>query len=234
MQKVLKGIFSFVILIFLIYVGYRNINLRKIPSVDLVKDEQTAKLYNKVLPNSMNGFWNNYYYSHQTLKSEDVPDEIKFNAAYKSVNTSNNMIKEETLKNSYERIFGINTYKRVESFVGGCNTYNYDLSTAGYVKTTSKVCQPLNISILSKIVDAKEEKDNLEIDVVIAYIDRTNKIVYQECSDDLSTCSNIIEKEIAEFDEANLDTKKYDLLKYKFTFKIVNDEYYFDSVRKLK
>lgn len=234
MKKGLKIIASIVIGLLLIYVVYRNINLRKIPSVDLIKDEQTSSLYHRVLPNTTNGEWINYYYSSNSLTTGEIPKQMKYNIAYKNTNTSDNKIAEEKLKAAYERVFGPNTYKTVESFTGGCNTYTYDINTTSYNKTTSENCKTSNIYILSKIIDAKMTKDTMEITVTIAYLDKIKKIVYKECNKDLSVCNNILEEAFNEFDEANLDQKKYNLSKYKFTYKILEDEYYFESVKKIK
>lgn len=234
MQKVFKIITSIVIFLFLIYVGYRNINLRKVSSTNLIKDEQTSSLYHRILPNTVKEEWTNYYYSRNSLTIEEIPKEIKYNIAYKNTNISDNKIAEEKMKNSYERIFGQNTYQPVESFIGGCNTYTYDQNTRSYNNTTKEACKPSNIYILSKIVDAKTKEDIMEITIAIAYLDKIKKMVYKECNKDMSKCSNILEKSFTEFDEANLDPKKYDLSKYKFTYELINDEYYFNSVKKIK
>ncbi len=234
MKKGLKIIISIIIIILLVYIGYRNINLRKIASTNLIKDEQTSSLYHRILPNTVKGEWINCYYSNKSLTTEEIPKEIKYNIAYKNTNSSDNKIAEEKMKNSYERIFGANTYQAVENFIGGCNTYTYDKNTRSYNKTTNEICKPSNIYILSKIVDANMTEDTMEITVVIAYLDKIKKIVYNNCNKDLSICSDILESSFNEFDEANLDPKKYNLSKYKFTYKMVNDEYYFKSVKKAK
>lgn len=234
MKKVLKGIFGVFILSFLVYVGYRNVNLRRIPNVDLVKDEQTSLLYHRILPNSSNGQWNNYYFSFQKLMADDIPEDIKYNAVYKSINAVDKNIDEEIFKNAYESIFGSNTYKRMLNFIGGCSNYTFNSSLNSYVKMDSLTCPLNSISILSKIVDAKEKGDSFEIVVIIAYIDRTGKIVYRECNNNLTFCSNVLEEGFANFDEADLGKFSNDLLKYKFIFKIVNDNYYFESVEKVR
>lgn len=234
MRKGLKIITSIGIAILLIYITYRNINLRKIPSVDLIKDEQTSSLYRRILPNTIKGEWINYYYSNSSLTIKEIPKQMKYNIAYKNTNTSDNKIAEEKLKTAYERIFGPNTYEMTETFTGGCNTYTYDINTKSYNKTTTETCKTPSIYILSKIIDAKMTKDTMEITVTIAYLDKIKKIVYKDCNKDLSVCNNILEEKFSEFDEANLDQKKYNLSKYKFIYKMLNDEYYFESVKKIK
>lgn len=234
MRKVLKVIGTIILVCFLIYVFYRNINLRTIPSVDLIKDESTSSLYHSILPNTSNSSWTNYYYNNASLTVNDIPEELKYNIAYKNTGTAESVIKEEVIKKAYEKVFGTNTYKAVESFIGGCNTYKYDEKSLSYVKITNDICKTPNIYILSKIVDADLTDTKMDITVVIAYIDKAKKIVYQNCNDDMTTCNNTLVKSFIDFDEASLDEEKYNLQKYKFTFTTTNNKYYFSSVKKIK
>ena len=234
MQKVLKGIVSVIILFFGVYVIYRNLNLRKIPSVDLIKDEQTSSLYHRMLPNTANKEWLNYYYSHRSLTKDEVDEDLKYNIAYKNTGASESTLKEEKLRTSFEKVFGPNTYKRVDSFIGGCNTYRYDSKVKSYIKMTSEVCKMSDIYILSKIIDAKIVKEKMEITVAIAYMDKTQKIIYRDCNKRMDQCSSILKQNVVAYDEANLDAKKDKLQTYKFIYTSIHDEYYFESVKKLK
>ncbi len=234
MKKIFKIVYTILIIILIFYIAYRNINLRKIPSVDLIKDEKTFSLYNSILPNTSNKNWTNYYYSNDYLNSENIPKEMKYNIAFKNMSTGAESISEKELKKSYEKIFGINTYNKVEYFIGGCNKYFYNNKNKTYEKLNSKNCPKNNISILSKIVDAKLTDENFTITVVIVYLDNNKKIVYKSCDKDMNKCNNVLLNNFEVFDEDNIDTKKYDLNKYNFTFKIIDDEYYFSSVKKVK
>lgn len=234
MKKVFKVIFTIIFICLLIYVVYRNINLRTIPSSDLIKDEATSRLYYNLLPNTGNGEYTNYYFSHNKVDVEDIPSAMKYNIAYKNTGSGESILKEEIIKKEYEEVFGPDSYKSVKSFVGGCNTYTYDDVTLIYKKATSEVCKANNISILSKIVDASISGNNMDIEVAIAYIDNNKKMVYKSCNDDLTSCSNVLKKNFTEFDEADLDVEEYDLHKFKFTYQLNNEEYYFKSVSKVK
>lgn len=234
MKKGLKIIGTIIFIILLSYIIYRNINLQTIPSVDLIKDEATSSLYHGVLPNTSNSTWTNYYYSHSSLTSKELPEEIKYNIAYKNSGTAMSFIDEKNIKESYEKIFGPNTYQGIDQFSDGCNTYTYDSISSRYMKITTNSCTPSNMYILSKIVDAKYVKDKMEITVVIAYLDQTKKIVYKDCNEDMTSCKNKLVENFENFDEADLEKEKEELHKYQFTFFNEQDEYYFESVKKIK
>ncbi len=233
MKNILKGILIFIIFLFLGYVLYRNIMLHKVPTIDLIKNESTSKLYRMMIPNSENPIWQTYLYNndvnHKTFK-----DEIKYNLAYKNTGTSSSTIEEEKIKQSYEKVFGPNTYKQVNTILAGCEEYNYDLASKSYIIKERKTCNKGNITILSRIINAKESKDNFNLTVEIAYLDNSNKTVYRECDKTLKNCSGIIKKDFKEFDEANLSESNYNLHKYTFYYKDQNGNYYFDHNKKIK
>ena len=233
MKKVFKAILTIIFIGLVIYVIYRNIALRKIPSENLIKDEATSSLYHDILPNSSNTIWANYYFSHDNVSQKDIPTDMTYNIAFKKIGSSEKQISSDKFKESYEALFGPNTYKPVSTFTGGCNTYTYDDNTKIYSKTTNIPCPSTKVYILSKIVDAEYTDKNMEITVVIAYIDNETKTVYKECNEDMSSCSSVIKNNFTEFDEANLEQVKDKLHKYKFTYNNINDEYYFSSVRKI-
>ena len=74
----------------------------------------------------------------------------------------------------------------------------------------------------------------MEIVVVIAYLDGKNKVVYKDCNEDMTSCSNIVKDKFSAFDESDLDLIKNNLHKYKFIYKEIDQEYYFSETRKLK
>lgn len=233
-MKVVKGVFSAILLIFIGYVIYRNINLRVVPSVNLVKDEATQAMYSRILPVTSNGSWKNYYYSHDSVSLSELPQDMLYNIAYKNIGVSDSVIKESVLKEAYEKIFGVGTYSSTNSFYGGCNTYTYDAVNKTYNRTNTQKCLDDVVTILSRIVDAKDNGNLMSIDVVIAYINRGEGKVYKRCDASMDSCSDVLSSSITNFDEADLDLDKYDLQRYQFTFKNKNDEYYFDSVKRIK
>ncbi|MCI8547482.1 MAG: hypothetical protein HFJ38_01195 [Bacilli bacterium] len=232
MKKIFKGIYTFLIVILVGYIIYRNIKLGTVPSASLIKDEHTLSLYNHLLPNTDNKSWVNYYYSQKDLSVEDIPVDMKYNIAFRSMGTGESIILENKFRESYEKIFGKNSYKSVASFYGGCSTYTYNASKQTYEKTINKSCDAKDISILSKIVDASQSDSSMTITVVIAYIHNTKKEVYKTCNKDLTDCKDVLFSGFDKFDEADLDYKKYKLDKYVFTFDAIGDEYYFSHMRK--
>lgn len=234
MKRILRIIIYVLLIAFFSYTIYRNLKLHVIPSVDLIKDEATTTLYQRMIPTTSNLVWKNFYYSHDSVTLKDIPEAMRYNIAYKNTSTSSSNIAEDDLKKGYEKVFGPNTYKRVDSFMGGCNSYTFDEKEKTYNSTKRTVCQNTDISILSRIVDANANKNKMDITVVIVYIDEAKKEVYKNCNEDMSKCSNIIKKNIVDFDEKDIDVTDKTLKKYKFTYNKIDDEYYFDSIKKIK
>lgn len=234
MKKVFKVMYTIVIIILVGYIIYRNIRLGTIPSVDLIKDEQTISLYNRLLPNTDNKTWLNYYYSKDEIKVSDIPEDMKYNLAFRSMGTGESVILEEKFKVAYEKIFGKNSYKSTANLYGGCNTYTYNASKNTYEKTNSKFCEDKEISILSRIIDAKQSNEEMTITVVIAYINNNKKQVFKTCNSEMTSCSDVIASNFDKFDEDDLDYKKHKLSKYTFTFDIKEDGYYFSHMQKNK
>ncbi len=236
MSRIFKAIGSVILLVLIIYVAYRNIMLHFIPSVDLIKDESTSTLYNSIIPNTNNKEWINYYYSHDSVSSDNIPEEMKFNIAFKNMHTASSVVKEKDIEGIYNKVFGPNTYKKIDSFSGTCSDYVYNSLNSEYIENKSQVndCKSSNISILSKIVDAKISNNKEEITVVIAYMNSDSKTIYKDCDSNLASCNNVLKSNYTDFDESNLEEYKNTLHKYKFTFIANNDEYYFKEVKKLK
>ncbi len=234
MKQKIKMFIYVVVILFLVYTLYRNMKLHVVPSVDLIKDEATATLYSKILPNTDNLVWRNYYYSHDSLTASEIPEAMRFNIAYRNTGSSMPEIKEEKIKKAYENVFGKNSYKKVNSFIGGCNTYIYDNDTKQYISNKRETCTDKGISVLSKIVDAKMSDKTQELTVVIAYIDNNKKQVYYNCNKDMTSCNGIIKKNVTDFDEDSIDNNDKKLNRYIFTYNSDNGEYYFNSVRKIK
>ncbi len=233
MKKVLKVIGAIIVLIFLIYFVYRNIALRFVPSSDLVKDESTSRLYKSIMPNTDNPEWTTYYFNNN-VSLDDIPLEMKYNIAFNNTGTGMSSVEEEKVKLAYEKTFGNGTYKPVNSFLGGCNTYKYDKTKKEYISYARTTCKPVNVSILSKIIDANETKKSFNLTVKIAYLDKTSRKVYKTCDKNLTNCSGVIKSNFKEFDEANLDNKSYNLHEYKFYYKEDNGNYVFDHNKKIK
>ena len=65
-------------------------------------------------------------------------------------------------------------------------------------------------------------------------MDKTKKTIYRECNKGMDQCNSILKQNVISYDEANLDARKDKLQTYKFTYTSIHDEYYFESVKKLK
>lgn len=234
MKKLFKSIFTIIVLIFIGYVIYRNIILGTIPSIDLIKDEKTMSMYNNIMPNTSNNIWKNLYFTEDSLSVKNIPVEMKYNIAFKNMGTGESTISEDRIKKAYEKLFGEKSYLNVSSFQGGCNTYKYINTRKTYEKNQNTKCEPGKISILSKIIDAKQKDNSMDITVIIAYIDKEKRKVYKSCNNDMSKCSNVIKSNVDNFDEADLEKFKKKLNRYVFTYNLSKEEYYFDSVRKSK
>lgn len=233
MKNILKIIFTILVIIFMGYVIYRNVAMRHVPKTDLIKNEATSKLYRSIMPNTDNPKWITYFYNNDATINT-IPLDMKYNIAYKESGSSLSTIKEEDIKEVYDKIFGKGTYKTTNSFLGGCNTYYYNSLNKIYKYNDRTPCKNININILSKVVDAEEKDNSFNLTVEIVYIDNQNKVVYKECDSDLKNCKGIIKKNFDEFDEADLEENKYDLHEYKFYFINKDGIYIFDHNEKIK
>lgn len=233
MKNILKIIFTCIVFIFIGYVIYRNVELRHVPTSDLIRNEDTSKLYRSIMPNTDNPKWITYYYNNDT-SINTIPLDMKYNIAFKATGTGLSTIDEKTFKEAYESIFGKNSYIPVNSFIGGCSVYYYDSINELYKYKEKGLCKDVNISILSRIIDANEKDDAFDLTVEIAYLDNKNKKVYRNCDTNLSNCSGVIKENFSDFDESNLAEKDYNLHKFKFYYTSKNGKYYFDHNEKIK
>lgn len=127
-------------------------------------------------------------------------------------------VKEEDLKSSYLSIFGSEEGYSASSFQIGGVAFAYSLSNATYMAIANG--EIVKENILTEITDIKEENDELVVECITAFV-KDNKLY------------NINNQDVALKDYSSgesLKSSESNLSKNKFTFKLINNNYYISSI----
>lgn len=167
----------------------------------------------------------NYLYTGN-YNEESISNDIKLNMAYQllkssDINTSNGVItvREDKLKEAYSKIFGSTDNYQEGNFVNNCIQFIYNETFHTYM-AISISCEEPTEKVLEEITSIYEEDSKIIIETIAGIKDSTNTL-YQ------------IDKTLV--DESfsnNLIDYQDSLNKYKYTFKKVEDNYYFESIEK--
>ena len=174
---------------------------------------------------------NIYYLFNENYNITNIKDTIKLNLAYKFVeNKSENeysyIISEDEMKKAYFKFFGTNDNYNPVSFTVDCMQYYYNEYEKIFVayKFTCDSSNPFHIK--QEIKDMYEENGNIIIETVMGVYNDYNYLfnymnLYNAIATDFDGSKSILDY------EANLNT-------YKYTFKKLENDYYFDSIEKIK
>lgn len=175
--------------------------------------------------------YNIYYLYTGDYNITTMKDTIKLNLAYKFVDNKNETdysytITEDDMKNAYVKVFGTLDNYNPSSFTVGCMQFYYN----GYdqIYTAYKFeCEDYNqLHIKEEIKDMYEENDKIIIETVMG--------VYSD-SKYLFKYDNLYNAVVVDFDDSKSVMEYEDKLNtYKYTFKKIDDNYYFESVVKTK
>lgn len=163
-------------------------------------------------------------YNTKNITKEKLSNELKLKIAYKNLeeenkNIEDNMIsfKPVDLLETARHIFGSDITLKDEMF-----SYNntrfmfYNDTYLGFSEKDSK------INLLSKIDNAKVNKDKLIFDVVVAKLTDNNELINNK--------NKVI---IKDYQDEDILEYKDKLSTHRFTFLIVNDNYVFESIKAL-
>lgn len=174
---------------------------------------------------------NIYYLFNENYNITNIKDTIKLNLAYKFVeNKSENeysyIISEDEMKKAYFKFFGTNDNYNPVSFTVDCMQYYYNEYEKIFVayKFTCDSSNPFHIK--QEIKDMYEENGNIIIETVMGVYNDYNYLfnymnLYNAIATDFDGSKSILDYEV------NLNT-------YKYTFKKLDNDYYFDSIEKIK
>ena len=143
------------------------------------------------------------------------------------IQTANNVYNETNIKQLYEKVYGVNSYRRLENLNCPCTTYVFDSSKTEY-KIDQDGCG-FNGGYEDKIDEVRKYNDKIEIITTYYYegID-SNTGNYRVCTD--INCNNVL-SETQEYVEINaFEQYKNQLNKLTYTYNLAeNGSYYYYS-----
>lgn len=173
-----------------------------------------------------------YYLYSSDRKVSDIKSSVLLNMAYKSVDAKN--IKSNSvsisilgsdLRNAFEKLFGSLTNYKATSFTYNCLHFKYNQEKDKYTAENVK-CSKSNNKILENIEDIYEEGNVLYI--------ITNATIYNENEGSFYTFDNLYEPVLSDVTDTDLESNARKLNRYQYQFKKQDDNYYLDSIIKLK
>ena len=168
----------------------------------------------------------NYLYNNN-YTSDNIDNKVKLNMAYQliSSNISNNngviIVSNDKLKDSYNKLFNDNNYS-IDNFNDSCINFIYNKNNDNYMAI--EVDCDNNKSIKKEIINIYEEDSNIVIDAIVGIYDSKESILS-------NIDGNVIKNN---YNNEDLSKYKDNLNKYRYTFINDNDNYYFNSISKIK
>ena len=173
---------------------------------------------------------NTYYLYKSNYKELTIKNDIRLNMAYQLLTESdkkldNNVItiSNASLKEAYKRIFGSTINYKESNFNNNCLTFIYDSVSDNYMAINT-TCEESNTKLLESISNIYEQDNNVVIETVVGIYNKdTNKLSKVDGTEVLDTFN----------EEINLQEYKNMLDNYKYTFKNIDNNYYFDSIERI-
>lgn len=137
-------------------------------------------------------------YESDGMKVSDMPDEYKMNIVSKqlggevvikgrTVASTEEYVAASAVEEKYDSIFGDGKYKRPESIIINCYTYNYNATTDVFEASIppSDGCGPIDVGVNTKIISAKKKGDTLKVIEAVAFLDSGNpdRNIFKEYKD---------------------------------------------------
>ncbi len=172
-----------------------------------------------------------YYLYIKDYNVNDIKPAYLLNLAYQQIepeniktNTVNVTVDENIMKAAFEKLFGsLENYKET-AFTYDCLQFKYDKDKKRYVADNNK-CSA-NKQILENISDMYEEDNKLYI--------LTTATIYDANEESFYSFDDLYEPVVQNVTINDLETNAKKLNKYQYIFKKADDNYYFDSITKLK
>ena len=253
-----KNIFILLLIAVIVYFGYclwdaRYFNFmkdkNKVEEKEVIKEEEKEEVVEII--KDKNWYITNYGYLLDNMKLDlsyensniyylytgnydlsNIKDTIKLNLAYKFVDNKNEtdynyVIKEEDMKNAYIKVFGsINNYNPT-SFTALCMQFYYNSTDKLYMAYKFSCESNSSLHIKEEIKDMYEDNGKIIIETVMGVYDSTNKYLFNYSNLYLSLTNDFDEtKSVLDYED-KLNT-------YKYTFNKIGDNYYFESIEKLR
>lgn len=191
-------------------------------------------------------------YNKNELTVEDMDKNYKFSLAYNAFKNdiivknegqyTIETISEEKVKEGYEKLFGKDTYNKVDEFKLYCSNFKYNESKKVYESITGGCGGTTAFSEIDTILSATKYEDRIEIVSGVVFIDAETTAMYKDFNkktkikdlteDEMTnTLGNTWESKFTSFIKDNPDK----VSKYTYTFKIDKDgSTYYTGVKNTK
>lgn len=156
-----------------------------------------------------------------------------FNNQYLKKEKNSSILSEKNARKIYQRIFGpYFEYKTItESTM--CPTLSFDQNKNEY-RFQGNCQNTTDISRYNKIISVSEQKDTIVVDEQVGYYfsGLLENNVFKTYTDAVNKSNSI--GTISESTEVQMNNLRDDLSQYRYTFKRVEDQYYFYSIERIQ
>lgn len=188
-------------------------------------------LLNDVKINLNSDLVNAYYLYSKSFNINEIKTPYLLNMAYKRLdekdiktNSKNITVKSSALKSAYQELFGNEMNFENKNFTYECLNFIYNEDKDNYIAENNN-CSKSNKEILEVIIDMYEEDNNLYIETIATIYDKSEGSYY--------TFDDLYEPIVTDITEKDMETTD-NLNKYQYTFKRIENNYYLNSITKLK
>ncbi len=262
-DRLINNILLIVILVLLVYILFATGIIKINTNNKVNKNEETENIEEKTkikttdpiinslyksieLGRSYSALRHYYFYSYDKLFVKYMDDAfIKEMALSKLTLQNDTSINANILESQFHSIVGNNTIYKNRTFQTQCSTLKYDMTHNIYniIKNPNcSITKEENGDYFDKIMEAYKYSDRIEIITRVGYIEEEKELVGEGVYQ--STGKTIVKKEMDSSEIIGTYTESLDqikkiidyqkLSKYKYTFRLDSNKYYFYSVEKVE
>ena len=215
----------------------KKVDAEVVVEEQIVKDKQWyidnyGYLLNNIKMNLPMDNSNVFYLYSGNINKNNMKDTIKLNISYKFIENksetdTNYSITEEEMQKAYLKIFGELDSYQANSFTVDCMQFYYNATEKVFTAFKFNCDTVSNLKFKEEIKDMYEENDYIVIETVMGVYNTDNKQLF--------SYTNLYSAVAQDFDDTkSVLNYENSLNTYKYRFKKMNDNYYFDSIEKIK
>jgi len=208
---------------FSINTNMNNVELTNDKKIVKSKDDYSYLLdsVNVKLPFENN---NSLYLYLKDYNESNINDSIKLTIAYNYLNKDE--FSADEIYDAYIKLFNTDKNFKNTSFDYECKKFKYDDATNTYILVNNECISTSSKEIIERIINTSVKNDKVIITTVVGVYDSSNKSLYNY--------KNIYDPIAVDLNNNfNITDYQNKLSTYKYTFVKDNDNYYFDSIKKI-
>ena len=208
---------------FSINTNMNNVELTNDKKIVKSKDDYSYLLdsVNVKLPFENN---NSLYLYLKDYNESNINDSIKLTIAYNYLNKDE--FSADEIYDAYIKLFNTDKNFKNTSFDYECKKFKYDDATNTYILVNNECISTSSKEIIERIINTSVKNDKVIITTVVGVYDSSNKSLYNY--------KNIYDPIAVDLNNNfNITDYQNKLSTYKYTFVTDNDNYYFDSIKKI-